>query len=249
MEQILSGKTAKRYGGRFTSSKIHALTKLNSKKNDFGSPALTYIKEKKIELLLKDSVSSYAHSKRLAWGNFVEVFCYHKCLELDLGYILNSKETKLHPKYSEYWSGACDMEYYKGDKLHAISEIKCYQKKGFALYAEMLQKKDIELFKKEYPQEYWQIVSNACIHDVDFGEAIAFMPFKKDYDILRGMAENYEGVDAWKYRFIYEDKIWQLPFLNEDSSFNDIEKFMFEVPKEDKQFLTSQVEKAIKILK
>ena len=36
--------------------------------------------------------------------------------------------------------------------------------------------KDAELFKKEFPKEYWQLCSNAIINDVPKVESIAFMP-------------------------------------------------------------------------
>src|SRR5699024_3866824 len=100
---------------------------------------------------------------------------YELLLREDLGYHLKSQGTVLHPdkKFSDYWGGSCDFEYLQGGKITFISELKSYQKKKFAQYTDCLLQKDTEHFKKNFPDEYWQIVSNCIIHNVDFGEAIS----------------------------------------------------------------------------
>jgi len=137
----------------------------------FAEPGLTYIQEKQIELRMKTCLDGGGYTQALAWGNFMELVIYNI---LGMDYQIASKDTVLHPKYGKFWSGSVDLftsDPKTKEKL-SVAEIKCYQKKNFALYSDCLLKKDIALFRDEFPKEYWQIVSNAIIHDVDIGEAI-----------------------------------------------------------------------------
>jgi len=102
--------------------------------------------------------------------------------------------------------------------------------------------------KANFPGEYWQLVSNAIINGVDYVEAITFMPKEDDMPEIRQIAENYDGPDQWKYRFIYESPISDLSVLPQSSGYESVNKFEFLVPEEDKIFLTERVEKAILLL-
>ena len=185
----------KRYG-RFTSSEIYKLIKIDAKGN-FHAPAITYIEEKIIESRIESCLSSDAYSNPLAWGTFMELVVYSI---LGMEYQISSKETSLHPVHGEFWSGSKDLFTAdpKTKKILSIAEIKCYQKKKFAQYSDCLRKKDISLFKSIFPQEYWQIVSNCCIDDCEIGEAIAYMPYVSEAEEIKNLAENYSGDDAWK---------------------------------------------------
>ena len=65
-------------------------------------------------------------------------------------------------------------------------------------------KQDIQSLKKNFAQEYWQIVSNSCINNTKFGEAIAFMPTQKEVEDMRDRLENTDYIvkelkdDEWK---------------------------------------------------
>ena len=239
----------KRYG-RFTSSQIWKLIKSGRGEYGFGSPALTYIQEKQIEVRMQSGIQPQTYSKPAIWGNFMEPIVHKKLLERDLGYKISSKATELHPdlELSKFWSGSCDFEYFKGNELIAISETKSYQKKNFALYTDCLMLQDVELFKKNFHQEFWQIVSNAIIHGVDFGEAISFMPYESDYEMINDLAYNYEGPDMHLFRFIYEENMNYLPFIKDGGFYKDLNIFRFEIPEADKDFLTERIEKAIILL-
>ena len=188
--------------GRFTSSNIHKLipqgtrpmtkTELKEFKKEnpkskaqntkcpllFASPGLIYIEEKQIEKRMQSCIDANgAYSQAMAWGNFMEMMVFNK---IGLEYEILSKETFLHPIHGKFWSGSADLRV-KGKK---IAEIKCYQKKKFAQYTDLITKPitndftlndKLTLFKEKYSQEYWQIVSNACIHEVTVGEAITYM--------------------------------------------------------------------------
>ena len=165
---------------------------------------------------------------------------------LGLEYRISSKTTDLHPDkfFSKYWAGSNDLKV-KGVK---IAEIKAYYPKNFALYADMLMEKDIQLFKELFPQKYWQIVSNCAIHKVPKGEAILYMPYESEMEEIKKMAYNYEGSDAWHYRFIYEKENRDLPVLPNDGYYSNVNIFEFEVPKEDIELLEIRVTEASQLL-
>lgn len=228
--------------GRFTSSNIYKLIP-EGRFNGFAAPAITYIKEKQIERKMGRCLDVDAHSNAMAWGNFMELVVFQL---LGLEYEISSKETDLHPDnfLSQYWAGSNDT---KVDEKR-IAEIKAYQPKKFGLYANMLEQKDIELFKKDFPQEYWQIVSNCAIHQVPNGEAILYMPYEKEMPAIRKMAEEYEGPDQWKYRFIYEKSNDELAVLPDHGKYENINIFEFEVPREDFELLEMRVREAGRLL-
>lgn len=231
----------------FTSSQIHKLCKVN-KDLSFQKPALTYIDEKKIELRMQSCLSSGAYSRDMAWGNIMEIICY-ETLDFEDGYRIYSKETKLHNKYGKFWSGSVDL-IVPGVK---VSEVKCYQRKKFAQYVDCLNKKNAELLKKEFAQEYWQIVSNAVIHNLPKGEAICYMPYKSELEKIREIIETTNlleanDLDPWKFRFIIEEPIENLAYLPDDGYYKNMNRFEFEIPLKDKMFLTKQVIAASKLL-
>ena len=225
--------------GKFTSSNVYKLIKLSAK-GEFQAPGLTYIEEKAIERKMKSCLDGGAHTQSLAWGNFCELVVYSI---LGTEYQISSKDTTPHPIHGKYWSGSKDLftENAITKKMESVGEIKCYQKKNFALYTDCILKKDIELLKEQFPKEFWQIVSNCCIEGVDIGEAITYMPYVSEAEEIREMAFEYEGEDKWKYRFIYELPIKDLPFLPNDGYYKNINKFAFIVPDEDKKLLEERI--------
>lgn len=226
--------------GKFTSSNVYKLIKKGRGGADFSAPGLTYIEEKKIEKRMQSCLDGGAHTQALAWGNFMEMVVYSI---LGVQYQISSKETSLHPKYGEFWSGSKDLFTTNTETgvMESIAEIKCYQKKNFALYTDCLLKKDIELFKEEFPKEYWQIVSNCCIEGVDIGEAITYMPYESEAEEIKQIAEDYDGADQWKYKFIRDLPITDLPFLKDGGYYKNINKFAFVAPQEDKDLLEERI--------
>lgn len=233
---------------RVTSSKISVLTVTGNGKFGFGAGAITYLNDKKKELAYGRGISLPVYKQEMVWGKLWEVWVHW---QLGSEYELIIDKTTVHPKYS-IWSGSEDFQV----KITGgcISELKCYQLSNHYDYVECLQKQDIELFKKEFKTEYWQIVSNSCIHDTKYGEAIAFMPTEENLIEMRYLIENTDYVekhlkdDPWKYKFVIEKDLYDLSFIPEHSDFPSMVKFRFEVPIEDKIFLTKQVINAEKYL-
>lgn len=239
--------------GNFTSSqmyKLAAVPKRGSK--PFLQSAETYIEERWLERVMQDSVHDSAYSRAMAWGKFCEAYLFsHK---LGTEYKISSQDSVKHPDehLGNYWAGTCDFEV--AIEGGCISETKSYYRKKFALYSLAILKQDTEFLKEYHPEEYWQIVSNSIIHDTKYGEAICFMPSYEDLEEMRGLAEDPMYIDKnglgpmWQYRFIYEEPRENLQLLNPKSKLESVNRFRFEVPQEDKDFLTERVELAIEKL-
>lgn len=199
-----------------------------------GTPAVvkTYLAEKNLERKLNASIETEAYTQAMAWGTFLEQRVHEL---LGMNYILCSDQTELHPTI-KHWAGSKD---FKVDGVK-ISELKCYQLKNFALYTDAILKADTEFLKAEFPKEYWQAVSNAIINQVPNAEVISYCPFESELPEIIQMAVDYsDPSDAWKYRFIYENQ--NLPCIKDGGYYNNLNRFEFELPKSDVEFLTERV--------
>lgn len=230
--------------GNFTSSKIYRLC--GSIKN--GEPSASfysYVEEKMFERKLKRSLENGAYSQSMAWGKFLEKRVNDN---LGLEYELISKTTFLNPKISCH-SGSPDF-IVKGIK---VAELKCYQMLKFARYATALSTRDTEYIKTEFPDEYWQIISNAMIQGVFKGEAILYAPYESEMEEIRELAQDPEylnkiGMMPWEVRFITENSNSQLSVLPNDSSFQNLNIFEFDLPIDDVIFLTKRLKMAERLL-
>lgn len=233
---------------RLTSSNASILTVAGNGKYGFGAGAITYINKKKRELRWGRGMDLPVNKWEINWGKLWEIWVHW---QLGSEYELIIDQTTVHPKYS-FWSGSEDFQV----KIDGgcISELKCYQMNNHDDYSLCLQKKSIALFRKEFKDEYWQIVSNSCIHNTKYGEAIAFMPTEENLLEMRQLVEETDYVekhlkdDPFKYRFIVDRPLWDLPFIPSHSDIESMTKFTFEVPFEDKLFLTERMIKADKLL-
>lgn len=226
--------------GNFTSSQISKLMKNDRSGKGIGAPGLTYIEEKRLELKLGRSVDVQAYSKTMAWGTLMQ---YRAFDMLPFGYDFLGNDTFNHPSIP-YWSGSPDLV----EAGAKIGDIKCYYPKNFAALADVLIKQDTELFKEEFPEEYWQLVSNAIIMNVPNAEMVLYMPYESELDSIREFASNYDGEDMWHYRFIIEENKSYLPYLPDGGYYKNLYQFEFEVPQSDKDALTDRVLLATELL-
>lgn len=177
----------------------------------------------------------------------MEYFCSQ---EHDLGFDYQGvfNLTKEHPTVKG-WVGSADLV---GEKK--VGEIKCYYPLNFYLLASDLLNKDLGVIKKNHKEEFWQVISNAIIHEVDKCEIIAYMPQFSVLEKIRDILENTDFVETvledeiWKYRFIFEKPIEELPHIPKDCDFPSLVKFEFEPSQEDKLFLTDRITRAIALI-
>lgn len=242
--------------GHITSSKIHLICQTSSRdkkspitNNKWSSGALTYFEEKRIEKRLGRCLDTGGYNRAAAWGNFMEMIVFN---HLGLNYDITSNETTEHPdqEFKDYWAGSQDL-IVPGVK---IGEIKCYQLKKFAQYTDALTlpitdeftiEDKIQNLKNNFAQEYWQLISNGIINQVNKVEAISFAPYESEMPEIREIASNYDDIgEQWKYGFIVSEAIENLAVLKDDGYYNNLNMFEFEIPPKDKEYLISRMKLA-----
>jgi hypothetical protein len=232
--------------GNFTSSEIVALTTKGKDKKSFGAPALTYIKETNMERLLGRSLTTEADARPLSWGKLLEPLVFDR---LGIEYSLSSKETIVHPTIP-YWAGSPD-----GSKADTTADFKApLTLKSFLqlvqpLYDGLKGMAAMERVREDHKDGekfYWQIVSNAIIQGNCFGELIPFMPYFSELQEIRTMARHHE--QAGKFKWVDWASDDELPYLIDGGYYKNLNIIRFEIPEEDKKFLTDCVTKAGEML-
>ena len=232
--------------GYFTSSQMSRLCA--SLKNGKPSQAFyTYIEEVKGEIAMGRSSDVQVNTKPLKYGSLMEIILFQK-EEIERDYRMAHKLTIKH-SHIEHYSGTPDF-ILPGIK---VAEVKCFYPKHFASISLDLLKKDIEIIKENHKEVYWQVVSNSILCDVDKAEIIVFMPYKDELEqIILDIQETnlLEGnnLDPSDYYFMTHDPIETLPYLPRESKLNNINRFEFIVPQEDKELLISRVKEAVELL-
>ena len=224
--------------GRFTSSEIWKLTKKDRTGKGFGSPALTYIQEKKYERKLGRSLSTEVDARPLTWGKLNEAKAFEL---LGIEYQLVSDKTITHKDYPDYWSGSPDAV-----KDGVVIDLKCpYTLKSFCQLYEANTKELLINETQNGEAYYWQLVSNAILTGVDKAELIIYCPYEEELETIK------QEADLYGYKWIANANNEQLPYLICNSILNDynnIKVIDLDIPQEDKDFLSECVVKAIDLL-
>lgn len=224
--------------GFATSSQIHRVCAGAT----VGKPSkafFTYAEEVAGERFLGRTCSTEVKTNPMKWGSLMEIVLFNK---LGIGWTMEHKNTIIHPCFSTIWSGTPDLV---ADKICA--EAKCYEPKKFASMAMCMLKGDIELLKKDYPAEYWQVVSNAILTKKDRAMLICFMPKKAELLEMFTTVEETDflidnDLNPKDYYFFQTDNIESFPYLPDDSKIDSIQSFEFDVPTEDVIFLLTRIE-------
>lgn len=230
---------------RFTSSQIYRLMSNGRNAGDPGAPFYSYLSEKQRERKLGRSLSLNKGSRATAWGNLMEWYVMSKYIGLN--YQHHGKTTTVHPRI-DCWAGSPDLVQ-TGVK---VGDIKCYEPDNFSKLADVLLTQDLDAFKKEYTAEYWQLVSNACIHQVTRAEMILFMPYYSELEDIRIWMDGPDApaeAETWKYKFIFDAPDNELPYVPDGcTAYTNLITFEFDVPIEDKAALEMRVLMAGKLL-
>jgi hypothetical protein len=205
----------------------------------------TYIKQKAQERKRKRSMSMDQYSRSTVWGNLMERRMFDI---IGIEYKDSADITYDHPDFPNNWAGSVDLIVPK----IKVAEVKAYEPIKFCDYADCLISQDLERLKNDFTQEYWQIVSNACIHKVDIGEVILYQPYDNEAALIAEMINMMDEPMQIKYQYFYmqiiNHDLYKMPFQPDDSDYPNIVAWEFEIPTEDKQYLTSRVIEASKIL-
>lgn len=221
--------------GNFSSSEIVRLTGAKKVRE-------TYIKEKNVERKLGRVVKTAVDTKDMAWGHLMELRCFTL---LDTSYSLVSDKTIRHPTV-KCWVGS-------PDGIRHITEKTVIDIKGLGLlnFCEMVDAFKLEGITKvredckDGEKFYWQIVSNACLTACGWGELILYCPYQSELDAIRSLAGQSADPRFKRFAFAYDD---ELPYLVEGCEYQNINKFRFKIPDQDKLYLHALVEEAEKEL-
>lgn len=212
-----------------------------SDKKSFGKPALTYIAGKNLERKLGRALAIEKHSRATLWGKFLEQRVHDL---LPTSYELLSNVTVQHP-IIKCWVGSPDNI---DEKASVVCDTKCYEPQNFAEYVDTILKNDVELFKMNHPEEYWQLISNAVILDAKYIEPIVYMPYEDELPDIRLAAGNYDGEEQYRFRFIAEAPKCELPYLPDNGYYKNLNIVRFEAPLDDSLLLTERILEAQKLL-
>lgn len=224
--------------GAFTSSKASLLVK-SGRGNEFSAAGLTYIRQRRTERRMGRTIELNKAGRSAAWGLALEGYVYNQ-LEFS-GYELTSQESKQHSLYP-FWVGSADLV----APRVKVGDIKCYEPDAFSQLTDAILTQDIETFKDQCPDEYWQLVSNAAINQVPKAEIISFMPYKKDLEAVKDYVDNIDdGMEQWRYKFISDligmEELSSIPYLPDNGYYKDLNRFEFEVPVKDIETLTDRI--------
>ena len=228
--------------GNFTSSNIWKLTTTARDKKNFGAKALEYIREVNFERKIGRSLQVENESvKPLLWGKCVEKIAFD---QLGIDYKLSSDVTIQHPDFKE-WLGTPDAT-----KQKTVADLKCpWTLKSFC---SAIVSNDVSVFREEHndgEKYYWQVVSNAILTKSKVGEIIFFLPYKKQLEIIRQRSVDIEFTRTKnEYAFIFHAMEEELPYLPDDCGVPNVHKISFEITKQDVEFLTDRVQRAIGLL-
>ena len=187
----------------------------------------TYMKELRYQRKLGRGLNSDHSARPTTWGNLVERRVFDL---LPLEYRLTSKETIIHP-YIPYWAGSPD-----GFTDELVYDIKCpYTLKSFCELSELT----AENFKEEYPEYYWQLVSNSILTNKTKAELIVYCPYQSELQDIRNLCEDYD--ESWKVFWIANSNDSELPYLPEKSEYKNLTKLSFDVSEEDQIALTNKI--------
>lgn len=223
--------------GRFTSSQA---SRIVGGVNKPTKPFYTYAEEVALERVLGRRITPEADAKALRWGSLMECIIFD-CLPLH--YSMTHKNTVVHNKYGDIWSGTPD---YKVEIDKKTGEIKCYYLKNWVKYSLALKSGDLERIKAEFPQPYWQVVSNAMLNGHKKAELLTFIPTKEQLEniIVKIEEEDFlerNNLDPKDYYFYTTENIESFNYLPNEWKDRNLVMFEFEIPTADRQFLLERV--------
>lgn len=220
--------------GTFSSSNMWKLMTNNKSKTDFGTQGVKYIKQVKHETNLGRAVNSERDSRPTSWGKFVETRVFEL---LGLEYRLVSEDRLVHPEFP-FWTGAPDLLKHED----TVADVKCPV--SLEVFCDKLEAlKDIDKYKDEFPEDYWQLISNSILTGARFAEAIIYVPYKHELPLIREAASNFSG-NQNKIAWIGWAEDEELPYLIEGGKYKSLNVVRFEVPEADKEALTSRIKLA-----
>lgn len=254
--------------GNFTSSEIYNLMAIAKDGKGLGATALTYVEEKNFERKLGRPLEQEVNATPLLWGQLVENIIFEL---LGTEYKRTSVDTVQHPTIP-YWAGSADL--IKFDEGKTAVDLKCPQTlKSFCQLVQPIMdgltgmeamraiadgytddKGGKHKAHKDGEKFLYQIISNAIINGCKWGELIVYVPYLKELNDIRMLAQEESkksqeaGGDPYKFYRIGSANDDQLPYLVEGKYYKNINIIRFPILQTDIDALTSRVIEAGKSL-
>ena len=242
--------------------------------------ALTYIEETKWERKLHRSLSTELNTRPLVWGKVCEAHVNNitptdyqvnsndvkvhpdfsavwsgtqdgiRHFEKELAHLKTVVEIKCLWTLTSFCRlASCVLEW--DDVEYKPTKVSRYAKDGWECMQRIRGK--VEDVKKHNEGEtwYWQIVSNAILNDVNYGELLFYCPFQDELNDIREVAQQYDGdMPLHALYFIgASNSDEDFPYLVRGGEYNNINIIRFEIPQADKDFLIERVKLASTFLK
>jgi hypothetical protein len=117
------------------------------------------------------------------------------------------------------------------------------------LLSEAVVNNDTELFKKEYPQQYWQLLANSILLNTKHIEAIVYMPYFSELQAIRESVDMLDSEDDQrKYAFIKHSHYNELAYIEDGAFYKNLNVFRFTPPQSDKDLLIEKIKEASNLL-
>lgn len=225
--------------GNFSSSSIYHLMSDGKAKGSIGKPFYTYVEEKKWEIKLGRPLNKDTGGRPVLWGKFIEPRVFEL---IETKYQLVSEERYTHPDFPR-WVGCPDLI-----AENVVSDIKApYAIKEYCRKADIILSNNVEALKKEYPENFWQLVSNSILSGKPIAELIIYCPYLSELVEIKESVRMFDG-DQNKFAWINWASDEELPYVLPDKYYKNLYKMEWEVSAEDKAALTERVKAAIKLL-
>lgn len=114
---------------------------------------------------------------------------------------------------------------------------------------------NIEVYKKEYPEDFYQHISNAILLEangtkITHFEAVIYCPYQSELESIRELARNWDDENQNQFAFVNWSGDNELPYLpNDCKAYKNLNIIRFEISEADKQALTERVIAAGLLLK
>lgn len=217
----------------FTSSEISALCTWDKAHKNPGKPFYTYIEERRKQRRAKKGFASQG-SVATKWGNYFEPLAFQRYKQVSGLHLISYSNYQTDFKTSPLANHGGTPDFSSFDSSIAGS-IKCpFTESAFIDLFDLCVEQDPELFKKENPDYFWQLLSDSIVLGAKECHLVPYMPYEDEVMDLVSDSEFY-----W---------LQNPPGLRRDTEFTDIKSWVFEPPKEDIAFLSERIEMANKEL-
>lgn len=208
----------------------------------FDDKAITYITEKVYEKKMGLPLNRKQGNFNTSWGNLCEHFAFMEMADID--YQLHSYHKKDEERMThltiEHWTGVPD---FTNNSKGITGDIKCPATRLSYMQHIGWCDAGLDVFKENNPQYYWQLVAHCALTKMPFGEMVFFMPYREQLEDIRAVADG--NPEFWA---IWNKEDDELPYLRSDMNVGNIYRFVWEIPKEDIEYLEMRVKMASDML-